>query len=796
MGSLIQDLGYSVRTFAKNSGFTSIVVVMLAGGIGLAATILSIANAVLFSTLPYKDADRLVYIWETNEHSRFTQAVSYANFADWENQNQVLEDLTLLADETVTLTGGGEPERLRGIRISAHATRLLGLKLALGRPFVPEEYGPGRSQTLLLSHGLWQRRFGSKPEILSQTLAINAEPHSVAGVVSEDFKLGVLAGFEPDFWLPLTTSQSPDRSSRSFLAVARLKPGVTLERAQGDMAIIGRRLERQYPETNAGWTIEVAKLRSVDPIVYVLLVIAVGSILGVVCLNVANLLLARGTRREKEIAVRAALGATRRRVLRQLLTETVSLASLGCCLGILLAAWTCKLIKLMSAGTNLGLVDVRVDSSVLGATLLLTLLSGVAMGLAPAVHMSRIDLNHSLKEEGSSLSTAFSRRRLKSALVLAEAGLSLVLLNGAGLALKSLYRLLRVDPGFHAQRVLTMDFALPERSYPQKDQQSTFFQHLLRRLESRPNIESAAVASSLPTAGPAYPFTVSRAPKPRAGEEPRARFTVVSSRYFATLTIPLKAGRSFTEQDSANALPVAIVNETLARQHGAGQLPLGTELEVAGVRRSIVGVVGDVRSAPLKLVPTPEIYVPLAQHPGSNMSLLVRTSLTDPLRIVGAVKNEVQTADPHLPVAGIQTMEKVLARNMGAINMGTMILAGMALGALFLTAVGIYGVLSYLVSQRTREVGIRMALGARSGHVVKMLLKEGLTPVVLGVIPGLAVSFGLGCVLASRIYGLSPFEPLILAVTCLLLMTVALLACYFPARRATKVNPVVALRYE
>lgn len=797
MGNLQQDLRFGLRMLARSPGFTVVALLILAGGIGVSTTIFSLVNALLFSPLPYPEAERLVYLWESNPRARFAQAISYPNFLDWKNQNQVLEDMALLDGEEVNLRGSGEPERLQGIRVSSDFARLLGIRLAMGRSLSPEEFTPRSSHSVLLSYSLWQQRFGSNPEILHQTLTLNGEPHAVVGVLAADFKLGILAGFEPMFWAPLAPAEIPSRDARAFLALGRLKPGVTLERARADLALISRRLEQAHPGANSGWSAEVAPLRgAVDPIGYVLVVLLIGSILGIVATNVGSLLLARAARREKEIALRAALGASRPRVVRQLLTETMLLAAGGCGLGLLLGFGACRLINLMGAGTNLGLVEVRVDARVLVVAFLLALLTGIATGLTPALHMSRADLDHALKEGSAVSPSGPSRPALKSLLAITEVALSLVLLSTAGLILKSLSRLLDVDPGFRPQNVLTMSFSLSGEAYAQAQQRIAFVERLLHRLEGRADVRSAAVASALPTTGRDASFAIVGKPQPVAGEEPHARLTAVSPEYFVTLALPLKRGRAFAGQDGANALPVSIINSTAACKHWPGQDPIGAQITLEGVRRTIVGVVGDVRSAPLKLSPVAEIYVPLAQSPVGELALLVQITHDHPLGLTAAVKQEIRALDANQPVGRIQTLEKAIAADMGLIRTASSLLVGVALGALFLTAVGIYGVLALLATQRTREFGIRMALGARPWDVSKMIVRQGMMPVFLGAVPGLAVALAVARILSNRIYGLRPLEPAVLACATLMLAIVALVACYLPARRATRADPMVALRHE
>jgi len=795
MHALVQDIRFGMRMLCRNPGFTAAVVIVLALGIAANTTILGVINALLFFPIPYKDADRIVFVTEASERLRGGGPTSFPTFLDWKNQNQVFDDMAAFSYEAVNLTGGGEPERLGGVRVSESAMRLLGVKPMLGYPFMAAEYAPGADRVVLLSHGLWQRRFGASPDIISKTVTVNGRACTVVGVLPADLKTAVTLGYEPACWMPLVPPTSQDRSARSFLALARLKAGITLERARADMEIIARRIQKSHPETNAGWTVIVSPLRGeVDTAAYVLLVILVGSILGLVCANVTNLLLARATGREKEIAIRTALGARRMRLVRQLLTENLLLTLMGCCLGVLAAAWACALINNRFADTNLGLIEIRLDARVLAATSVLFLMAGIVVAFLPALQSSRADLSQPLKEGNISLSRSSSKRRLKSLLVASEVAFSLMLLIGASLAAKSWFLLWNVDLGFRPEKVLSMRISLTSLRYPNRNQQVAFFQQLLSRLQARPRIQSAGVASDLPAASPERAFTIAGQPVQASSEAPQARFTAVSAGYFRAMTIPLRTGRHFTEQDVANSPPVAIVNEAIAHRYWNGQDPVGHRIEVAGVSRTIIGVAGDVRSIPLSLKPVPEIYVPFTQVPGSDMALVVQTQLADPLEIAASVKQDVRAVDRDQPVSRIMTMEKVCASNMGAIKLGTSVLSLVALGALILASVGIYGVLAFSVSQRTNEIGIRMALGARPRDVLLLVLRHGLTLTLFGIIPGLAASFAIGRVISSSLFGVSPVEPLILAGTSLLFVVVALAASYLPARRAAEVDPIQALR--
>jgi putative ABC transport system permease protein len=795
MRGTLQDVLSGLRMIRKNPGFAAVVVIVLALGIGINTTIFGVVNSLLFAPLPYKDADRIVTVMEAGERVRYGGPTSFRTFLDWKQQNQVLDDLAAFAPEYVNLTGGGEPERLGGVRISEDALFLLGAGPAAGRAFLAGEFLPDGDRAILLSHNLWQRRFAGSRQILGQTLTIDGQPHTIVGILPPHFKMAMILGFEPALWMPLAPGASEDRGSRSILALARLRPGITRERAQADMEIISQHIGESHPDTNRGWTVVVGPLRGeVDTLVYVLLSLMVSSILGLICANVINLLLARASGREREIAIRAALGASRIRLVRQVLTENLLLLAIGGGLGVLVATWGCRLINSRFVDTNLGMLDIRIDARVMAATLGLILLAGALVGLVPAMQITRAGLGQQLKDGGRSPAGSRSKRSLKNLLVASEVACSLLLLMGASLTLKSWFRLWDVDLGFQPAQVLTMRISLTSRQYPDDTRQVAFFQALLSRLQMRPGIQSAGATSSLPTAAPERDFTIEGHPASPSGEALHARFTAVSPGYFTTITLPLKSGRQFAEQDATDSLPVAIVNEAMARKYWRNQNPTGSRIHVAGAMRTIIGVSSDVRSVPLSLKPVPEIYVPFAQVASRDVALVVKTTTADPLALIPAVKEELRAVDPDQPVSRIMTMEKVCASNMGVIQFGTSVLSLVSLGAMILASVGLYGVLSFSVCQRTNEIGIRIALGARPMDVLKLVLRQGMTVTLCGVIPGLAASLLLGRVMSSSIFGVSPVEPGILAGISILLIVVALAACYLPARRAATIDPMQALR--
>jgi len=796
MQSFLQDIRFGVRMLRKSPAFAAVAVLILGLGIGANTTIFSVVNALVFKPLPYQDADHLVFVTEGSDRLKFWGPVSFPNYKDFREQNRVLENMAAFMPESVNFTGAEEPERLRSLRATADVIPLLGLQLKAGRPFLPEDCAPGKSPAVLLSHSLWQRRFGSRMDVLGQTVTINGQPHIAVGVLGREVKMGFLLGFEPELWLPLPPPNPPYRGSHYLGVIARLKPGISTDQAQAEMAVIARRLEKQYPDSNTGWRVLVTEISAkVDPIAYVLLAVLVASVLGIACTNVANLVLARAAAREKEIAIRTALGADRMRVLRQLFTESLMLAFLGCCLGVLIAFGACDLIRASSLGSNMEVLDVRPDARVLAATLLLLMIAAIAVGLAPGLKLSGGSLCQSLKEGGTGASGGTSKNRMGTFLAASEIALSLVLLAGAGLAIKSWFRLWQVDPGYRAENILITRLSLTGTRYSERERQIAFFQDLQERLKSRSDIRSAGLASALPTMGPQVSFVIQGRPRPAGGEEPLARCTSANPSYFDTMVIPLRAGRLFTDRDTANSLPVALVSETLARKYWTAGNPIGGQIEVWGKPRTIIGVIGDLRGVPLAITPQPEIYLPYVQNAGNHMLLAVKTT-GDPLAIAAALKKEIRALDPNQPVERLETLDKIRAHNMGVITLGSRLLVILGVGALVLAAVGLYGVLSYSVSRRSTEFGIRMALGARPGDILVLVLRQGIRLSLFGIVPGLAAAFLLTRALSRALYGVTALEPLILWVLALLLAAVALLAGYIPARRATRVDPMVALRSE
>jgi len=808
-GDLWQDLRYGLRVLVKNPGFTTVAVVALALGIGANSAIFSVVNAVLLRPLPYKDPDRLVMIWEDDTKGGYPRDTpAAANYIDWRDQNQVFEGMAAMADQSFNLTGAGEPERIEGRRVSASLFPLLGVEPQLGRAFSPEEDQPGGSRVAVMSHGLWQRRFGADPSVIGRPLTLNGESYTVVGVMPSHFQFPTR---ESELWVPIAfTSQEAANRGRHYLkVVARLKPGVSVEQAQAEMSTIAARLQQQYPEQNTDLGATVVPLHEqvvgdIKPALLVLLG-AVGFVLLVACANVANLLLARAAGRQKEIALRLALGASRLRLLRQFLTESLLLAALGGVVGLLLSVWGVNLLKAFIPENISQAQAVTVDARVLGFTLLVSLLTGLVFGLAPATQASNFNLNETLKEGGRDSATGRRGHFVRSLLVILEVVFSLVLLVGAGLLINSFLRLRSVDPGFQTDNLLTMSVVLPQPKYPDQARRSAFYTELLSRVEALPGVKAAAVTNWIPlvSQGDSIGFSIDGRPDPGPGQRPTVVTRVVSPHYFSAMGIQLVQGRQFAEQDRLDSPAVAVISETMARRHWPGEDPLGKRITPGSPTSTdpddwitIVGVAKDVRQFGLDAEPRPQMYLTYVQAGFfAPRHLVVRTEV-EPLSLAGTVRKTVWEVDKDQPVSNISTMEDVLSESIARQRFSMLLLGIFAAVALVLAAVGIYGVMSYTMAQRTHEIGIRMALGAQRRDVLKLAVGQGLKLVLIGVAVGLALALALTRVMSSLLFGVSATDPATLITISLVLISVALLASYIPARRATKVDPMIALRYE
>jgi putative ABC transport system permease protein len=807
--TLWQDLRYGARMLLKNPGFTLITLLTLALGIGANTAIFSVVNGVLLSALPYKEPERLVMAWADRP---ITQAqtgqadapVAMADFVDWRDQNQVFEQMAAMFARRINLTGRGQPEAVGVLRTSASLFPLLGTRFAAGRAFLPEEDRAGADRVVVISHALWQRRYAADPNLFGQKITLNDEAYTVIGVTAPDFQFprkGEVPGIARtvDLYLPLAfTPEEMNNRMGSFLRViARLKPGVSLGQASSEMNAIARRLTEQYPQTNTDKGVRLALLHQqvVGKVRTALLILlgAVGFVLLIACANVANLLLARAAGRQKEMALRAALGASRGRVMRQLLTESLLLALAGGAAGLLLAWWGVKLLLAIALDSLPRVYDIRLDIRVAGFTLLVSLATGIVFGLLPALQASKLDLGVMLKEGGRD-AAGLLRRSLRGFLVVSEVALAFVLLIGAGLLMRSFARLMEVDPGLDPRGVLTMDVMLPPAKYSD-GRSAIFFQQTLERVRALPGVEAAATVFPLPMgdANGSTGFAIEGRPSPTE-QAFNAGVRLISPDFFKTFRIPLLKGRLLAESDDAKSQPVVVINESLARIYFANEDPLGKRIiPLNNAACVIVGVVGDVKSVTLDNDARPEIYWPMAQSQSLFMSLAVRAS-GNPMQMVAAVRGQVWAGDKNQPVTNIETMEGLMAKSVAPRRFNLLLLGVFALVGLALAGVGLYGVMSYTVTQRTREIGVRMAMGAQTGDMLRLVIGEGVKLALIGVLLGVGGALALTRLLTTLLFGVSATDPLTFIVIAAVLIIVALSAGWIPARRATKVDPMIALR--
>jgi putative ABC transport system permease protein len=806
MESLRSDISYALRNLLKRPGFTIIAVTTLALGIGANTAIFSAINALLLKPLPFPELDRVVAIWDKMpSRGVLHNEVAMANYLDWQAQSQSFEQLALYRWWSANLTGAETPERIQGFLVTANYLDALGMKPIMGRNFLPEENQPGKDAVAIITHSLWQRRFGGDPNIINKTITINTISRTIVGVMPEHFNFP--KGGEIYAPLPMTPEVMRSRGNHSYYVVGRLKPGVSIESSQADIDNLTARLEQQYPETNAGWGATVFPIvadtvRQYDTALWVMMA-AVGFVLLIACANVANLMLARATGRRKEIALRAALGASRWRIIRQLLTESLLVALLGGALGILVGFWGIDALRAGNPGDAAkfapGWYQLGVNFSVLAFTLGLSVFSGIVFGLAPALQMSKVNLNDSLKE--GSRQTSGSSHRLRSSLVVFEVALSLMLLVGAGLLARSFLSLLRTDPGFNPHNVLTMNLVLPAAKYTEQPLRAAFYDSLVQRVRTYPGVESAAAVNYLPLGGSnsSNSYLVEGVPEPAPGQENEGRYRVSTPDYFHTMGIRVVKGRGFTEQDKAGTPPVVVVNETLARKHWPGEDPVGKRIRFDGPPETnqwfeIVGVVQDVKHE-LNIPVTPEYYRPHAQDAWNAMVLVAKTSV-EPGSLANAIRQQVWAIDKDQPVFDVRTMQEVRSMSVALYSFSSVMLAIFAGVALLLAAIGIYGVMAFAVTQRTQEIGIRMALGARAFDVLNLVVRNGMKLALLGIVIGLAGAWALTRFLKQMLVGVEATDLLTFSVVSICLLLAAFVACYLPARRATKIDPLKALRYE
>jgi len=815
MNDLVQDLRFALRQLRKSPGFTAVAVVTLALGIGANTAIFSVVNAVLLRPLAFPDANRLVRVWHVPPAKSFPGmtkfAVSAANYTDWQSQNHVFEQMAICAYRSYNLTGGGKPEQVEANAVSSGFFSALGVQPILGRVLSPDEDQPGRSNVVVLSYRFWQQHFGANSDVVGRALSLDGQNYLVVGVMPAGFRF-------PDYaqmWTPMawTDKERAVRGEHHYTVIARLKPGVGLQHAQAEMNTISRRLEQLYPEDDKDWGAVVLALREdlvndVRPALLVLLG-AVAFVLLIACVNVANLALARTFSRQKEIAIRAALGASSGRVLRQILSESVLLALVGGALGLAYAHFGVRLIMAFLADKLPRSTEVGLDWKVLAFTAVVSVLTGILAGVLPAWRLAKADLNEALKQGLGRTDADSGGHRTRSILVVSEVALSLMLLIGAGLMIRSFSRLRGLRPGFDSHNVLTMTVSLPRNKFPLPEQQISFFEQVLERVRALPGVESAGVIDDIPLSGNGshQPIALEGRPVVPMSEQPEVDVRLVTVGYLSALRIPVLRGRDFSAADVAGRPAAVLISQSLARRFWPNQDPIGKRLTMTffpDAVREVVGVVGDTKLDSLdETRPAETLYMPLDQVSvpalgGWNsfpMSLVVR-SASNPSDLASAVSNAVHEVDRETPLLGILSMDDRVADSLSPQRFNTLLLVAFAGLAVLLTAVGIYSVLSYSVKRRVSEIGIRLALGAQLGDVVRMVVVEGMKPTLLGVLLGLAGALVLGRALSSLIYGVTPTDPLTFGTVAILLAGIALFASVIPAYRATKVDPLVALRYE
>ena len=809
METISKDIRYAVRGLRKRPGFTLIAILTLALGIGANTAIFSVVNAVLLRPLPFKDPDRLAIIWEEASFAGFPRNTpAPANYFDWKKQNQSFEDMAATASTSFNLTGDGEPERVAAYEVSSNFFPVLGVQPVKGRLFSADEERSGANKVALISYELWQSRYGGESGVVNRGIQLNGEKYTVLGVMPKGFQF---LESEVRLWVPLTFTQeeAANRGAHYLSVVGRLRPGVSIVQAQSDMSLVATRIAKDFPNETFNGQLGTVVLPLHEQLAgesrrsLLVLLVAVALVLLIACANMAGLLLARAVSRRREIALRAALGASRLRVVRQLLTESVLLSSVGGTLGVGLALWSFtflqKLIpEQMVLGTTLNL-DVRV----LLFALLISVVTGVLFGLVPALQSAKVDLNEALKQSSSRTTTS---GKLRSSMIVFEVALSMVLLVGAGLLIQTLFRLFNQYSSLNPDKVLTMRTILPRTKYADLAKRASFYEGVLERVQHLPGVVSAGYSTSVPLAwkGGTSGFYPEGLAEPIPGLSFDANHRQVSADYLRTMNIPLTAGRYFTPQDNEQSIPVAIVNETMARQYWPGRSALGQRFKIGDPTddvpwRQVVGIVRDVRQMGLDAPIKAEMYLPYRQIDTHQWfiprDLAIRTTGT-PLSLVGAVRQAIREVDPDQPISNVATMSELLGEEAGQRRLGMIMLVAFAILALLLASIGIYGVLAYFVSQHTNEIGVRLALGATPRNILAMVVRRGMMLTLLGIAFGLASSIALTRLMSSLLFEVQALDPLTLVLVPVLLLLAALLACAVPARRAMKVDPLVALRYE
>ena len=821
MSTIWQDVRYGVRMLLKHPAITFVVILALALGIGANTAIFSVVNAALLRPLPYYQPDRLVFL---NERSQVLDemSISYPNFTDWRNQNHVFEHVGVYNRDSYNLTGAGDAERIPTAQASADFFSALRVNAAIGRVFTNDEDKPGGTPVVVLSYALWQRRFAGQTSVLNQQLTFNAKSYTVIGVMPEGFQIPSRV----EMWVPVgQLAGDPDWQQRGnhpgLYAVARLRPGATMQQAEADMNNIAANLEKQYPDSNAGNRVQLRPLleiyvRDMRGTLWVLFG-AVAFVLLIACANIANLLLARATARQKEMAIRAAMGAGRWRIARQLLTESVLLALVGGSLGLLVARWGIELILYISPNAIPRSHEISLDWRVLAFTIGVSLLTGILFGLVPALQAGGVDVHETLKETGRGTTR---RHWLRSSLVVVEVATTMILLIGAGLMIRSFHRLQNVNPGFSYDHLTSFNMTLPRQKYANEEQRGEFFRRLVENIRALPGVEATAAASGLPLGNNGWQtsFQIDGRPVPPPNETPLMDACTVTPDYFRAMSIPLLRGRYFTDQDNRAFLAgrdlskldegerqiagvnVMIIDEEFARRYWPNEDAVGKRVrfgtEATSPVLTVIGVVGRVKMDGLSQDShRVQGYFALAQLPASGIGIIIKAA-GDPTQLVAAARAQVKAIDADQPIYGIRTMTEIRAESVASERLNLTLLSLFAGIALVLAVVGIYGVMSYSVTQRTHEIGIRMAIGAQPRDVFRMIIGQGMILTLIGVVIGLLGAFGLTRLMATMLFGVEPTDPATFTVLAALLTAVALVACYLPGRRATKVDPVVALRYE
>ena len=814
MGMFVQDVKYGMRMLLKSPGVSIVATIALALGIGANTAIFSVVNAVLLRPLPFPNSEALMSLFEKDQTRGVVRgSYSYPNFFDLRDQNHVFEHVAAYHDSDFIMTGRGEPVRISGGVVTANLFSVLQTAPVLGRTFLPNEDKPAPTgRVVVLSQRLFASRFNSDPSVLNQQITLDGKQYTIVGVMPHGFEFPVQN--EPlDLWTTIADDAAGDspvtgqRGAHFLRLIGRLKPGVTESQAQAEADTIAARLEQQYPDTNThkGIRVESALKALVGDIRPALLILlgAVACVLLIACANVANLLLARAMTRHKEMAVRSALGASRLRIVRQLLTESVLLSLAGGVLGLALAVWWSDLLIALGKNDIPRAIQVGLDWRVLGFTLGVSILTGLVFGLVPALHLSKTQLTESLKE-GRGAGAGARKNRIRGVLVVAELAIAVVLLVGAGLLIQSLWRLQHVNPGLQPENILTFNLSLPDVRYP-SEKQVRFYRDLIARMRSLPGVQSASAVMPLPLSGDRFGISFQIEGRPVAPkDEPSADMFIAETNYFRTMGIPIIKGRDFEDRDQHNSTPVVIITEQFARQYFPGEDPVGKRVhpgistwdgDEGSTMREIIGIAGDIRNRALNTEPKPAYYMPQSQLPFTQLIAVVK-STNDPRALTSSVTREVRAIDPELPVFSVKTMEEYISSSVAAPRFNTTLLSIFAAVALVLTIIGLYGVMSYSVAQRTNEIGIRMALGAQTRDVLGLIVKDGMKLVLLGLVLGISGALALTRLLSTLLFGVTTRDPVTFVAIAALLSFVAILACYIPAWRATRVDPLEALRCE